>query len=258
MHFMRSGNKVLLLQPNLAFRSSSTDPDERAAVQQSFAESVLFGFKVEAEQADGQGGHVLVDATDFFLDPHGVAERLVQAKQGAYKLDPTRSAILPESTKNFPRNTEVEALLTFTNDAPSGTYIADVTPNAHAVTVRERHSLIELPGPGYTPRAYNPNAGFFSAGYRDYSAPLGAPLDQLFIARHRLQKKDRAAAMSDPSDPVEPIIYYVDRGAPEPIRSALVEGANWWKDAFEAAGFKMPFASRCCRRALTRWIFATT
>jgi Met-zincin/Domain of unknown function (DUF5117) len=239
VHFMRSGNKVLLLQPNLAFRSSSSDPDERAAVQQSFAESVLFGFKVEAEEADGQGGHVLVDASDFFLqDPHGVAERLMQAKQGAYKLDPTRSAILPESTRNFPRNTEVEALLTFTSDAPSGSYIADVTPNPHAVTVRERHSLIELPGPGYTPRAYNPNAGFFSAGYRDYSAPLGAPLDQLFIARHRLQKKDPSATMSDP---IEPITYYVDRGAPEPIRTALVEGASWWNQAFEAAGYRNAF-----------------
>src|SRR5271154_3161322 len=236
VHFMRSGNKVLLVQPNLAFRSSSSDDSERAAVKQSFAESVLFGFKVEAEQAEAQGGHVLVDATDFFLlDAHGVAERLAQAKQGKYTLDPTRSAILPESTKNFPRNTEVEAILTFTNDAPeANSYVADVTPDPHALTVREHYSFIELPGPGYTPRAYNPNAGFFSAGYRDYSAPLGAPLDQLFITRHRLQKKDPAAAISDP---VEPITYYVDRGAPEPIRSALVEGARWWNQAFEAAGY---------------------
>ena len=237
VHFMRSGNKVLLVEPNLAFRSSAMDPAEQAAVKQSFAESVLFGFKVEAEETDGK---VLVDATDFFLkDAHGVAERLAQWKQGKYTLDPTRSAILPDSTKNFPRNTEVEAILTFTNDEPAASsYVADVTPDPHALTVREHHSLIELPGPGYTPRAYNPNAGFFSAGYRDYSAPLGAPLDQLFIARHRLQKKDPTAALSDP---VEPITYYVDRGAPEPIRSALVEGASWWNQAFEAAGYRNAF-----------------
>jgi hypothetical protein len=240
VHFMRSGNKVFLVEPNLNFRSSSSDDSERAAVKQSFAESVVFGFKVEAEQAEAQGGHVLVDATDFFLlDAHGVAERLAQAKQGKYTLDPTRSAILPESTKNFPRNTEVEAILTFTNDAPAEkSYVADVTPDPHALTVREHYSFIELPGPGYTPRTYNPNSGYFPTKYRDYSAPLGAPLDQLFITRHRLQKKDPTAAMSDP---VEPITYYVDRGAPEPIRSALVEGARWWNQAFEAAGYRNAF-----------------
>ncbi len=237
VHFMRSGNKVLLVEPNLVFRSSSADPAEQATVKQSFAESVLFGFKVEAEEADGR---VLVDATDFFLkDVHGVAERLAQAKQGKYGLDSSRSAILPDSTKNFPRNTEVEAILTFTNDEPAAnSFVADVTPDPHALTVREHHSLIELPGPGYTPRPYNPNAGYFSAGYRDYSAPLGAPLDQLFITRHRLEKKDPTAAISDP---VEPITYYVDRGAPEPIRTALVEGARWWNEAFEAAGYRNAF-----------------
>jgi hypothetical protein len=237
VHFMRSGNKVLLIQPNLAFRSSSPDAAEQATVKQSFAESVIFGFKVEAEAQDGQ---VLVDATDFFLqDTHGVAERLVQMKQGKYALDASRSAILPDSTKNFPRNTEVEAILTFTTEEPaSPSYVADVTPDPHAVTVHEHHSLIELPGPGYTPRIYNPNSGYFSSGYRDYSAPLGAPLDQLFIARHRLHKKDPAAAISDP---VEPITYYVDRGAPEPIRTALVEGARWWNQAFETAGYRNAF-----------------
>jgi hypothetical protein len=240
VHFMRSGNKVLLVEPNLAFRSSSSDDSERAAVKQSFAESVLFGFKVEAEQPEAQGGHVLVDATDFFLlDAHGVAERLVEAKQGKYTLDSARSAILPESTKNFPRNTEVESILTFTNPDPEAkSYVADVTPDPHALTVREHYSFIELPGPGYTPRTYNPNAGYFPTVYRDYSAPLGAPLDQLFITRHRLQKKDPTAAVSDP---VEPITYYVDRGAPEPIRSALVEGARWWNQAFEAAGYRNAF-----------------
>jgi hypothetical protein len=236
VHFMRSGNKVLLVEPNLAFRSSSSDAAEQAAVKQSFAESVLFGFKVEAEQ----GTHVLVDATDFFLqDVHGIAERLAKVKQGKYTLDPSRSAILPDSTKNFPRNTEVEAILTFTNDEPAASsYVADVTPDAHALTVRQHHSLIELPGPGYTPRTYNANSGYFQAGYRDYSAPLGSPLDQLFITRHRLAKKDPTAAVSDP---VEPIVYYVDRGAPEPIRTALVEGARWWNQAFEAAGYRDAF-----------------
>lgn len=236
VHFSRIGGKVLLIEPNLNFRSSATDPDERMAVTQSFAESVLWGFPIEAEE----NGRLLVDATSFFLrDAHGVAEALQGTEQGAYKLDASRSALATDNTKAFPKNTEVEAMLTFvTEGEPKGEHVAEVTPDPHAITVREHTSMVELPGPGYTPRRFDPRAGYFSVDYRDYSAPLGEPLDQRFIARHRLEKKDPAAAVSEA---VKPIVYYVDRGAPEPIRSALVEGANWWAKAFEAAGFKNAF-----------------
>jgi len=196
----------------------------------------LWGFKVEAED----DGKVLVDATDFFLhDAHGVAERLQEAQQGSYRLDALRSAIAIEDAKNFPLNTEVEAILTFSADGPlHGKLVASVTPDAHSVTVHEHYSFIQLPDDGYKPRAFDPRAGFFSVDYRDYSAPLGTPMDIHLIARHRLQKKDPGAAVSEP---VKPIVYYVDRGAPEPIRSALVEGASWWNQAFEAAGYKNAF-----------------
>jgi hypothetical protein len=236
VHFTRAGNKVLLIAPNLAYRSSAADAAERIAVKESFAESVLWGFKVEAEE----NGRLLVEATDFFLrDAHGVAERIQAAQQGNYKLDPSRCAITLDNTKNFPKNTEVEAILTFASDGrPHGEFVASVTPDAHAVTLREHTSLIELPGPGYMPRRNDPRSGFFSVEYRDYSVPLGEPMDQHLLVRHRLQKKDPNAGVSEP---VKPIVYYVDRGAPEPIRSALVEGASWWSQAFEAAGFKNAF-----------------
>ena len=236
VHFSRVGGKVLLIEPNLAYRSSASDPDERLAVTQSFPESALWGFTVEAEE----NGRLLVDATNFFLrDAHGVAETLQATGQGAYKIDASRSAIALDNTKAFPKNTEVEAMLTFASEgAPKGEHVAEVTPDPHAVTVREHTSMVELPGPGYTPRRFDPRSGYFAVDYRDYAAPLGQPLDQRFIARHRLEKKDPAAAVSEP---VKPIVYYVDRGAPEPIRSALVEGANWWSKAFEAAGFKNAF-----------------
>lgn len=208
---------------------------------QSFAESVLWGFPIEAEET----GRLLVDATQFFLrDAHGVAERLQGAGEGSYKIDASRSALVPESTKNFPKNTEVEAILTFTLDGePKGKYVATVTPDVHEVTLREHTSLIELPGPGYTPRRFDPRSGFFAVNYRDYSAPLGEPLDQRLITRHRLEKRviDKRDPNAAVSEPVKPIVYYVDRGAPEPIRSALVEGASWWAKAFEAAGFKNAF-----------------
>ena len=236
VHFKRIGGKVLLIEPNLMYRSSAQDPDERMAVTQSFAESVLWGFPIEAEE----GGRLLVDATAFFLrDAHNVGEQLQATGQGSYKLDPGRSALAMENTKAFPNNTEVEAMLTFASEGrPKGEFVAEVTPDAHAVTVRDHTSLIQLPGPGYAPRKFDPRAGYFPVNYRDYSVPLGEPMDQRLIARHRLEKKDPKAAVSEP---VKPIVYYVDRGAPEPIRTALVEGARWWNQAFEAAGFRNAF-----------------
>ncbi len=236
VHFSRIGPKVLLIQPNLDYRSSSPNPAERIAVKQSFAESVLAGFKIEVEE----NGVVVVDATDFFLgDAFGVVQQLAESKQGAYKVDKERSAILLDDTKNFPMNTEVESVLTFVTDKPAEkSLVATVAPDAYSVTLREHFSFVQLPEAGYTPRAFDPRSGYFDVMYRDYSAPLGAPIDLRFISRHRLQKKDPTAAVSEP---VKPIVYYVDRGAPEPIRTALVEGASWWAQAFEAAGFKNAF-----------------
>ena len=237
VRFERVGPKVLLVEPNQAFRGSTTDPAEQLSIRQSFPESVLAGFTVAAED---QSGAVLVDATDFFLrDAHGVQETLTRLQQGTYKLDPSRSAIALDRTKAFPKNTEVEATLTFTSDSVGGrrgsSYVADVTPDPHALTLREHQSFLELPPPGFTPRRFDPRAGYFPESYRDYSAPLGASLDQQFIIRHRLIKQDPNCTKA--CAPVAPIQYYVDRGAPEPIRTALVEGARWWDQAFQAAGW---------------------
>lgn len=236
VRFYRSGPKVLLIEQNLAYRSSSNNPEERLDVEQSFARSVVWGFTVEAEEGD----KVLVDATAFFLrDAHRVAERLQHEKQGNYSLDAARSAIVPEETKNFPLNTEVQAILTFALQGPAtGKLVESVTPDANAVTLEEHTSMISLPDGKYHPRAYDPRSGYFPLTYRDYSAPLGQPMDVRLIVRHRLEKKNPSAPISDP---VKPIVYYVDRGAPEPIRSALVEGASWWNQAFEAAGYRNAF-----------------
>ena len=238
VHFERTGPKVLLIEANQAFRSSSQEPAEQLAVTQSFPISVLAGFKVEAEDPDGS---VVVDATDFFIrDAHNVTVNLADRQQGAYKLDPARSTIALDATKAFPKNTEVEAILTFTTDSSfPGRFVRDVTPDPHAITLRERQSFIELPPPGFTPRRFDPRAGYFPTSYRDYTAPLGEPLDQQFILRHRLIKKDSRCVTN--CEPVTPIQYYVDRGAPEPIRTALLEGARWWNDAFTAAGWHNAF-----------------
>jgi hypothetical protein len=238
VRFERSGPKVLLIQENWDYRAVSNDADERRAVHDSFAESALWGFKIEAEEKVEEKVHALVDATDFFLrDDHGVPAALRRAKQGAFHLDGSRCAIYMPMTKNFPLNTEVEAMLTFAGEDP-GRWVREVTPSAESITVREHHSFVQLPPPGYKPRAYDPRSSFFGPGYMDYATPISEPIVKRFTARHRLEKKDPKAAVSEA---VQPIVYYLDRGAPEPIRSALLEGARWWNQAFEAAGYKNAF-----------------
>jgi hypothetical protein len=234
VRFERSGPKVLLIEENLGYRADTTDPDERRAVHDSFAESALAGFTVAAETS----GAVLVDATDFFLrDAHNIPETLRRTKQGGYRLDASRCAIYLPQTRNFPLNTEVESTLTFSGDEP-GPWVRQVTPSPESITVREHHSFVQLPPPGYKPRAYDPRSSFFGISYLDYATPVSEPVVKRYIARHRLEKKDPTAAVSEP---VQPIVYYLDRGAPEPIRSALLEGARWWNQAFEAAGYKNAF-----------------
>ena len=229
--FERSGPKVLLVEPNQRYRATTGDPVERRAVEQSFAQSVLWGFTVEAETDD----HVLVDATSFYLrDAHGIPETLAREKQGTFSLDAARSALFMERTKNFPSNTEVEATLTFSG-RDAGPWVRSVTPNPDALTVREHHSFVRLPDQPYATRAFDPRAGFFGIQYMDFATPLSEPVRKRYIERHKLEKRDPRAAVSEA---VEPLVYYLDPGTPEPIRSALLDGARWWSQAFEAAGFR--------------------
>ena len=196
----------------------------------------MAGFKVEVERRD----RVLVDATDFFLsDSTASRARLRDTQQGSYALDRNRSAIYLPRTKAFPRNTEVEAMLTFADAATGpGTLVSGVTPMPDSVTVREHHSFVALPPPGYTPRRADPRVGVFGVDFFDYASPFTGPIEKQWIARHRLMKKDPTPRSPSRS---KPIVYYVDAGAPEPIRSALIEGASWWSQAFEAAGFRNAF-----------------
>lgn len=232
--FERVGPKVLMMQPNYRYRALSNDEAERRAVADSFARSVIWGFKVEASEGD----KVLVDATAFFLrDAHGVAERLRGSRQGNFRFDEARSAFYLPRTKGFPKNTEIETIITLAGDDP-GFLLRGVTPTANAVTVRQHHSFVELPDLNYKPREYDPRVSAMPMMFYDYASPFDTPIEKRWIRRHRLQKKDPQAAVSEA---VKPIVYYVDNGVPEPIRSALVEGAAWWNQAYEAAGFRNAF-----------------
>lgn len=154
--FERAGNKILMVQPNYEYRALSSNEAERRSVEESFARSVIWGFKIEA--ADGD--RVLVDATGFFIrDAHGVADRLNQSRQGNFSFDESRSALYLPNTKGFPKNTEVETTVTLSSTAEAGNLVGSVTPTGRHVTVRQRHSFVELPDNSYRPRKFDPRTG---------------------------------------------------------------------------------------------------
>ncbi len=232
--FRKAGNKLLLIQPNLKFRALTENVLEKQSVEQAFAKSILFGFKIEKET----NGTYIIDLTDFLMqDAHGVSDRLKRANQGTYSLDKSKSAFNLQRTKAFPKNVEFDAMLTFKGE-PKGSYIRSVSPNPELVTVAQHHSFIELPDNGYKMRKFDPRSGSYPFTYYDYATPVEESLEKRFITRHRLEKKDPNAAVSAA---VEPIVYYLDNGTPEPVRSALLEGGRWWNQAFESIGYKDAF-----------------
>lgn len=234
VHFKKAGNKILMVQPNQDYRAITNNTEEKKSVKEAFAKSVLHGFVIK----EAKNNTFLVDATSFFIrDAHGVARSLARQGQGNYNLDKSRSAFNLERTKSFPKNSEFDVLLTFKGSA-KGYNIRSVTPDANAVTVNQHHSFVELPDDNYKPRKFDSRSGSYQMSYLDYASPVNESLTKRFIYRHRLAKKNPNAAMSEP---VEPIIYYLDRGTPEPVRSALLEGGRWWNQAFEASGYKNAF-----------------
>jgi hypothetical protein len=233
VHFEKRGARLFLVQRNTNFVAVSPDKDERAAVQESFASAVLWSGDILAED----GGHQLVDFSSFLLaDRHGVAARLAAAKQGGYQVDAARSAVLAEEAKAFPDNVELESLLTFAGPGQAE-YVRQVGADPASLSLRQRISMVRLPdlADGWRPRAYHPYSGGFDVSYYDFATPLASSIDVHWQVRHRLEKTDPSAAVSTVK---KPIVYYVDRGAPEPVRSALIAGASWWASAFEKAGFK--------------------
>ena len=235
--FERFGNKVLLKQLNTQYRASSTNIAEQASIDEAFADSVIAGFLVVATDGDV----VVIDYTEFLLsDIHQISQSLTATKQGTYKADPKRSGVFLARSKSFPDNTELEALVTFGGTNP-GRYINQVTPDPISISVHLHHSLVKLPDAGYQPRKFVPFSGFWSMRYLDYSVPIEDSMIKQFIPRHRLSKKQPGEKISEA---VEPIVYYLDPGIPEPVMSALKDGALWWDQAFSAIGYKNAFQIR--------------
>ena len=230
----KHGNKILLVEKNYAYRAISTDTQEKKAVEESFAKSVLWGFEIQKTEKEVY----TIDLTPFLMhDALGIVGDLEGSRQGNFKLESSRSALYESGIKNFPKNTEFEVILTFTGNNP-GRYLREVVPTPESVTIHQHISFVELPEKPLALRKHDPRIGYNGISYFDYASPIDSPIEKRYISRHRLEKKNPKVAMSEA---IEPIIYYMDPGAPEPIRSALMEGAAWWNQAYEAAGFKNAF-----------------
>ena len=260
VYFKKAGNKLLLVQPNLKFRANTDNASEKKSIEQAFAKSVLFGFKIVEKRDE----NYIIDLTPFLMqDTHGVSERLKSRREGTYKIDASKSALALERTKAFPENVEFEAMLTFKGQ-PTGRNIRSVTPKSSLVTVTQHHSFIELPDNNYKPRVFDTRSGAISMSYMDYATPIQEDIRKRFVVRHRLEKKNPEAKVSEA---VEPISYYLDPGTPEPVRSALLEGARWWNQAYEAIGFKNAFQVEMlpsyadpmdCRYNVIQWVHRST
>ncbi|MBO6794061.1 MAG: zinc-dependent metalloprotease [Balneolaceae bacterium] len=237
VYFEKRGPKLFLIQPNLDYIARSDNELEKKSVREAFASSVLAAFNIEA----ASDGSYLIDLTPFLIrDAHDVIGRLRGRGEGNYSLDKNRSTIYEEGTFNFPKNTEFETMLTFAGSNPGG-QVRSVVPSPNSITVRQHHSFVELPDDNYEPRMYDPRGGFYPTSFMDYASPIDEPMLIQYINRHRLEKKNPEAEISEA---VEPIIYYLDNGTPEPVRSALLDGARWWNEAFEAIGYKDAFQVR--------------
>lgn len=234
VQFEDGGNKILLRQLNTRYRAITDNAAESHSVKQAFASSIIWGFPVVERTQQG----ILVDATDFLIqDFHGVADRLAQLKQGRFNVDKSKSAFYQTNSKVFPLNTELEASVTFSGSG-AGKYLRSVSPDSHHFSIRFHHTFAHLPDDNYQPRIFHPKSGYFPIVFSDYATAIESPLQKRFIVRHRLKKKHPEQAQSEA---VEPIIYYVDSGAPKRVRDALITGASWWNQAFEAIGYKNAF-----------------
>jgi len=258
--FIKRGNKLLLIEPNSYYRSSSNNQNEIKSIEQAFAKSILYGFEIK----DHQNDIFTIDFTPFLLeDRHGVAERLRRTGQGNYSVNKSSSAIELSNTKGFPNNIEFESLLTFSGKS-EGKWIQSVAPDSNNVTVIQHHSFVKLPDDNYKPRSFDPRSGAISVSYMDYSSPIDEKILKKNIIRHRLEKK---FPENEKSEAIRPIVYYLDPGTPEPIRSALIDGAMWWNEAFESIGFIDAFQVKIlpenadpmdCRYNVIQWVHRST
>jgi hypothetical protein len=234
--FDREGDRVLVVLENWSYRGAADNPAHQRTVAEAFPPSTIASLPLLADE----GGRLLVDATDFVMrDWNDVAGALTRSQQGSYSVARDRSSIVDQNTRAFADNSEIDVALTFAlGGGRPGNIVRSIVPDGRAFTLRQHISLLRLPDAGFRPRALDPRVGYFGIAFKDYSRPIQQPLQVRWASRHRLERTNP----NDPNSPIRnPIVYYVDRGIPEPIRSATLEGVKWWEQAFDRAGLRGGF-----------------
>ncbi len=229
VRFEKYGSKLALIESNTFFKAITNNKNESKVANDAFASSILWIFNIEKDSSG-----LVIDFTPFLTeDLSSIALSLKDQKQGNFKLDKTKSVIDPNQLFAFPNNIEFESWLSFGGEA-TGEYLKSTAVNPEILSMKQHISLVQLPDDNYKPRKFHPYSGYFDKNFYDYATPIYEPIEKRLIMRHRLEKKNPNQAKSEA---IEPIIYYVDNGCPEPIKTALIEGARWWNQAFEEAGF---------------------
>lgn len=224
--FRRMGDNVIIEQENLSYRASPDNPLEARAVRESFARSFLASLPIVKDTEDGP----LVNMTAFLTsDSLNLVQYLKDADQGSFSIAKDRTFVDTKNAFAFPDNVEVDVFFTLSS-ADAGREVATTAANGKDATLIQHHSFVRLPEDGFEPLISDPRAGAIEQVHFDYSAPLSASIETRFARRYRLER-------DADGNVVKPIVFYIDSGAPEPIRSALVDGARWWEDAFAAAGW---------------------
>lgn len=240
VEFRRLNNQVQLIAPNLAYTAAAGTPTGRA-VQAAFSPSLVTSAPV-ASQPHPQRKSVLVELNALFLgDLLGIASTLDRSFRQGYAFDARNSAIGKERALPDAVSFEVlghYATARIAQAQPGATVVPSTpmaVPDARSLFVTVYYALARLPEVPMTPRASDPRIGYFQSVRSDFSDDLARSPRQRFVNRWRLEKKDPAAALSEP---VKPITYWLDRSIPDKYRGAISAGILEWNKAFERIGFR--------------------
>ncbi len=223
--FRKIGNKVIIEAENTLYRANPNNPLEERAVRESFARSFL----ASADIVKGSDG-LIIDLTDFLTsDILGLKQYLKDRDEGSFAIAKDLTLVDTNNVFAFPDNVEMDVFFTLSSDKP-GREFSTTAANGKDATLIQHHSFVRLPEEGYTPLPADPRTGAIEVVHYDYSAALSDQIETHIARRYRLQKNEAG-------ETINPIVFYIDSGAPEPIRQALIDGAEWWTEAFAAAGY---------------------
>lgn len=230
LEFQRAGDRVLVIEKNQRFTAPEGSPIAKA-LDLSIGNSVLASLKIESVNDDSKA--LLVDFAPFLVsDVSDLAEGLKGAIDKSVRFDKERSALT--TAKMFPENFEAEALLTYSPNDRTNLDLEGVS-DQRFIPITVHYSFSKLPDVPMKPRLADDRVGNFLTVKKDFGRDGQENFWVRYAEHWRLEKKDPTAAVSEP---VKPIVFYLDHTIPKEYRPYVKQGVEGWQKAFEAAGFK--------------------